>query len=453
MQSIRNTLILLAQRPDDWHSVWARYWDASNSMQCRHAYLWRNDASLLLTAGKPNQHTPLAGLPISVKDLFDVKDQVTRSGSQVTECGQPATRTAPAIQRLFDSGATQMGRTHMAEFAFSGIGTHPYHLQPAAWDGLYNQPPRGQADNVGRFIPGGSSSGAAISVASGSACAGIGTDTGGSIRIPAAFNGLVGYKPTTRLVPKDGCFPLSQTLDTACAITLTVDDAILIHEIMANRQVKLDARGLRDLRIGWVDHFFTDDLDHYTSTAITRSLNALSRAGAQIENIRLAPLAEISTLQEFGGITAIESYAIHRDWIREKAHLYDPRVLSRILRGEKAQAWQYLELLQRRQRWISAMQRAMLDYDILLSPTVATTSPQLALFAPHAKADDHFTKINALILRNTSIVNLLDGCAISVPCHHPDEMPVGLMVWSYAFNDDRMLASARHIEQVLRPRQ
>jgi Asp-tRNA(Asn)/Glu-tRNA(Gln) amidotransferase A subunit family amidase len=99
------------------------------------------------------------------------------------------------------------------------------------------------------------------------------------------------------------------------------------------------------------------------------------------------------------------------------------------------------------------MQRAMLDYDILLSPTVATTSPQLALFAPHAEADDHFTQINALILRNTSIVNLLDGCAISVPCHHPDEMPVGLMVWSYAFNDDRMLASARHIEQVLRPRQ
>jgi Asp-tRNA(Asn)/Glu-tRNA(Gln) amidotransferase A subunit family amidase len=219
---------------------------------------------------------------------------------------------------------------------------------------------------------------------------------------------------------------------------------------MANRRVTPDRLSLHDLRIGWVDHFFTDNLDQGTSTAIARSLSALSRAGGRIDDIRLAPLTDISTLQEFGGITAIESYTTHRDWIREKAHLYDPRVLSRIQRGEKALAWQYLELLERRRVWISAMKQTMLNYDILLSPTVAITSPPLAQFEPHPDADEHFIKTNALILRNTSTVNLLDGCAISIPCHQPDEMPVGLMVWSFACNDDRILASARLIEQALR---
>ena len=150
----------------------------------------------------------LAGLAVSVKDLFDVQDQVTTAGSIVLSDAAPARQDCPAVARLKSAGGVLIGRTNMSEFAFSGVGTNPH----------YGTPANAAATDVPR-IPGGSSSGAAVSVATGAAFIGLGSDTGGSIRIPAALNGIVGFKSTARLVPTGGAIPLSTTLDTVCALT------------------------------------------------------------------------------------------------------------------------------------------------------------------------------------------------------------------------------------------
>jgi aspartyl-tRNA(Asn)/glutamyl-tRNA(Gln) amidotransferase subunit A len=178
---------------------------------------------------------PLAGLPFSVKDLFDVQGQVTAAGSTGSwPTTHPLTADCPAVARLRAAGGSLMGRTHMVEFAFSGMGTNPHVATPAAWDGRHDRPV-GSPDAP--RVPGGSSSGAAVSVATGAAFIGLGSDTGGSIRIPAALNGIVGFKNTASRVPTAGAVPLSTTLDTVCALTRSVRDAILAHEILAARTV------------------------------------------------------------------------------------------------------------------------------------------------------------------------------------------------------------------------
>ena len=398
------------------------------------------ESSLALVAGLP---TPLAGLAVSIKDLFDVAGQVTAAGSLALADTPPATRDAPAVARLRAAGGTLIGRTHMVEFAFSGVGTNPHCPTPPAWDARFGRLPGPDR------VPGGSSSGAAVSVATGAAFVGLGSDTGGSIRIPAALNGLIGFKSTARLVPTGGAIPLSTTLDTVGAITRSVRDARLVHEILAARTVTRSPATLPLWRLAVPRTYFLDGLEAPVAQAFERTLKLLRQHGAQIEEIDLPETAELVPLQAKGNLSMAESYGWHRELLAAKGALYDPRVRHRIELGARMDVADYLQLLRKRQDWIARMEAAIAPYDALLSPTVPILAPTIASVAPGEERDAAFFQANALLLRNPSAVNFLDGCALSLPCHQQGELPVGLMVWHGALRDDTVLAISEQIEALL----
>lgn len=409
---------------------------AAGSPACRHAFLsTRFDAAqreALQASG------PLAGWPLSVKDLYDEAGEVTRAGSIALDGSAPASADAPAVARLRAAGAVVVGRTNMTEFAFSGVGVNPHYGTPA-----------NPADRAVARIPGGSSSGAAVSVAAGAATIGLGSDTGGSIRIPAALCGIVGFKNTARLVPTEGAFPLSTTLDTVCAMTPTVREAIVVHEVLAAREVLRDIRPLSGYRLAVATTQLLDGLDATVARAFERTLKLLREAGARVEEITLAPIQDLGNIQARGGFTAAESYTLHRDLLQRAGDRYDPRVRHRIERGAEMKAWEYIELHRARAAWIAAVERELAGYDAVLSPTVPIVAPPLADVAPGAERDEAFFRTNAALLRNTSVVNMLDGCALSLPCHVPGELPVGLMAWHGALKDDTILNLSQQIENLL----
>ena len=421
--------------------------DKAQSAACRHVFLSLTPENLLATATQAGPApSPLAGLPISVKDLFDIQGQVTAAGSLVLQDREAATKDAAAVERLRAAGGALMGRTNMVEFAFSGVGVNPHHGTPAAWDARTDQAV-GQSQQA--YIPGGSSSGAAVSVATGAAFIGLGSDTGGSIRIPAALNGIVGFKNTARLVPTAGALPLSTTLDTVCALTRTVRDTVLAHEILSNRQVPSSDKPLAGYRLAMVDTLMQDQMDAPVARAFERSLNILRLAGAHIEEIPLPELHDLGPMMSTGGFSPAESYAWHRELLTQQAAKYDPRVAYRIQRGASMLAHEYIDLLQARTRWIDRMSLALQNYDAVLSPTTPITGPQIREVAPGAERDAEFFRVNGLLLRNTSVVNTLDGCGISLPCHQAGDLPVGLMLWHGPMHDDTILQLALVIEPLL----
>ena len=426
-------------------------------ISCKHAFLRSmaedaHDASM----ASGLERLPLAGLAVSVKDLFDIAGQPTHAGSTVLAGSAPATSDAAAVARLRTAGALLMGRTNMTEFAFSGVGVNPHHGTPAAWDGRYQCQvlSRGAPSSC---IPGGSSSGAAVSVATGAAFVGLGSDTGGSIRIPAALNGIVGFKATASLVPSTGALPLSTSLDTVCALTRSVQDAIVVHEVLAARQVTIDTRPLKHLRFAVARTMFLDALEPEVAKAFERSLSQLAQAGAKIDEIELRQIRDLQQLQATGGFAAAEAYAWHRNLLRLAdegkagggAAQYDPRVRSRIERGAAMLAWEYIELGKERARWNKLIAKELQGFDAVLSPTVPILAPSIASLAPGVERDQAFFGANALLLRNASAVNMHDGCAISIPCHERGEMPVGLMLWHGAGRDDAILSHTLMAEQAL----
>jgi amidase/aspartyl-tRNA(Asn)/glutamyl-tRNA(Gln) amidotransferase subunit A len=381
---------------------------------------------------------PLAGLALSVKDLFDVQGQPTTAASRVLAQAAPATADCPAVSRLRAAGAALVGHTNMTEFAFSGVGINPHHgTPPNPVTAVLDARPR---------VPGGSSSGAAVSVATGAAWAALGSDTGGSIRIPAALQGLVGFKSTAALVPTQGAIPLSTTLDTACAITRSVRDAVLLHEVLAQRRVRPVGRPVSALRLAVPSTTLLDGLDADVAAAFERAVAVLRSAGAQIEDIPLPELSMLSAIQATGGFSAAESWAWHRTLLATREAEYDPRVAARIRRGERMSAADYIDLVRARREWIAQMAQATQGFDALLSPTVPIVAPPLHDLET---SDDAFFAANALLLRNPSVVNMLDGCALSLPCHRDGDMPVGLMVWSGPLADDTVLGASLAIESAL----
>ncbi|WP_253279318.1 amidase family protein, partial [Comamonas testosteroni] len=270
---------------------------------------------------------------------------------------------------------------------------------------------------------------------------------------------LVGFKSTARLVPTEGTVPLSPTLDTACAITRSVRDAVLLHEILAERKVTKDERSLSQWRLAVPRPLFFEQIEPAVRSAFERSIAKLQAGGAQIEWIDLPELEELDAINIIGGFSPTESYAWHRHHLQDpaKAALYDPRVRSRIERGASMSAADYLDLLAARKRWIARMESAIADYDALLSPTTPITAPTIASVAPangfdaaaDLRRDEEFFRVNGLLLRNTSVVNMLDGCALSLPCHNPNELPMGLMIWHAALHDDAILNISAGIEAAL----
>ena len=403
------------------------------SAACRHVYM--PDATTPARAPAVDDAQPLAGLPVSIKDLFDVQGQITAAGSKVLAGATAAVADSAAVVRLRSAGAALAGRTNMVEFAYSGIGINPHYGTPV-----------NPADSTLERIPGGSSSGAAVSVATGAAFVGLGSDTGGSIRIPAALCGIVGFKSTARLVPTTGVLPLSTSLDTVCALTRSVRDAVTVHAVLSARHIALAGKPLSSCRFAVSRTLMQDTMDSTVSNAFERSLKTLRQAGAQIEVIDLHEINDLAALNATGGLSAAESYAWHRTLIAEHADQYDPRVAMRILRGANMSAFEYINLIAARQQWIARMHERLHSFDAVVSPTVPTVAPTIASLI---NDDQEFFRINGLLLRNTAVVNMLDGCAISLPCHTPDQLPVGLMLWHAALHDDAILDLAQQVEATI----
>jgi aspartyl-tRNA(Asn)/glutamyl-tRNA(Gln) amidotransferase subunit A len=377
-----------------------------------------------------------AGIPISIKDLFDIQGQVSRAGSRALEDSPPAEADAPAVARLRRAGFVVIGRTNMTEFAYSGIGINPHYGTPkSAWQ-------RG----VGH-VPGGSSSGAAVSVVDRMAHGALGTDTGGSCRIPAAYNGIVGFKPTQRRVPLDGAVPLSFTLDSIGPLARSVACCAVLDAVLANETVTpLQPRPIRGMRLAVPTTVALDELDDATARTFERALEVLSRQGALIERIAVPEFLDVAQMNDKGGFAAAESYAWHRYLIASKGDVYDPRVSMRILRGKSLSAADYIDLMGARKSLIARAAARLAPYDALILPTTANTPPRIADLAD----DKAFTKANLLSLRNCTLINMIDGCAISLPAHREGEVPVGLMLAAAGGADRPIFELAAGMEVVIR---
>jgi aspartyl-tRNA(Asn)/glutamyl-tRNA(Gln) amidotransferase subunit A len=376
--------------------------------------------------------SPLAGLPVSIKDLFDVSGERTLAGSKALDDSPPAARDAPVVSRLRAAGAVLIGRTNMTEFAFSGVGINPHYGTPG-----------NPHDRL--LIPGGSSSGAAVSVSDGGAIIGIGTDTGGSVRIPAALCGIVGFKPTQKRIPRDGVTPLSTTLDSIGPLANSVACCAVADAVMAGEPpVVPPAIPVEALRLAVPQTHVIDGLEAEVATAFANACTTLSRAGARIADLPLSELPELSAINASGGFAPIEAYAWHKPLIERRGREYDPRVRIRIERASGMTAVEYIRLQTARADLIARVAARTSGFDALLMPTVAITAPPMAAF----ERDEDYWRINALLLRNTSVVNFLDCCAITVPIQTAGP-PVGLMIVGEHGADRKLLSLGLGIEQVM----
>ena len=387
-------------------------------------------------AARAAGHVPslLSGLPVSIKDLFDVKGQVTTAGSKALAGAAAAVTDAPLVTRLRDAGAVLVGRTNMSEFAFSGLGLNPHYGTPT-------NPLDAQR------VTGGSTSGGAVSVALDMAVAALGTDTGGSIRIPAAFCGLTGFKPSASRLTLAGAIPLSHALDSAGPLAHTVDCCAILDAILSGETLDTAALPLAGLRFGVTTHLIGTDVGQDVQQSFDNALRKLENAGALIERFSFPELLELPTINGGGGLVAAEAWAWHRQLLESSGAIYDQRVAMRIRRGSQQTAADYIDLLDARRRLIKSAQQRLRSFDAWLMPTVATVAP---LLSPLEKEDAAFFATNGLVLRNTSVINFLDGCALSIPCQEVDALPVGLSICGLNGQDARILQIGRAVEPVVR---
>ncbi|WP_144635702.1 amidase [Bordetella genomosp. 13] len=391
-------------------------------------------SDLMRQAGLPR--SPIDGLPVSIKDLFDVAGEATPAGSAVLRDAAPAAAHAVVVQRLLGAGAVLVGRTNMTEFAYSGLGINPHYGTPLnPWDRA-----------TGR-IPGGSSSGAAVSVTDGMASAAIGSDTGGSVRIPAALCGLTGFKPSAQRVPMDGVLPLSVNLDSLGPLAPTVRCCATMDAVLSGDAGPLpEPAALRGLRLAVPTTLALEGMDDHVAASFAATLTKLSEAGAQIDHVEISEFAQLGQINAKGGFTAAEAWAWHRDLIGRSADQYDPRVVSRIRRGQDITAADWIELMAARQAWIASVQRRIAGYDALVLPTVPVVAPAVSALV---ESDALYGSTNLLILRNPTLINFLDGCALSVPCHEAGSAPVGLMIAGANGADRRILSIGMAVEDLL----
>ena len=378
--------------------------------------------------------SPLAGIPVSIKNLCDVAGETTLSGSKALDDAPPAKADAPVVARLRASGAVIVGSTNMSEFAFSGVGFNPHYGTPG-----------NPADR--KRVPGGSSAGAAVSVADRMAVVALGTDTGGSVRIPAAVCGLVGFKPTARRVPIDGVIPLSTTLDSIGPLANSVEDCAIVDAIFAAEPIEVpEAAPLAGLRLAIPRQFVMDELEPVVAKAFERACKALAAKGVTIEHIDLPQLNELPVINAKGGFAASEAFAWHRKLIARRGKDYDPFVHPRVMRGKDMSAADYIDLLAARADLQKRVSAITANHDAVIMPTCAIAAPTLE----EVSTPEGFVKKNMLLLRNTTVGNFLDRCAISLPCHAAGELPVGFMLMGEAMADRRVLAMARSVAPVVR---
>ncbi|MEZ0169074.1 amidase [Microvirga sp. TS319] len=377
---------------------------------------------------------PLDGVLVSIKDLFDVAGEATVAGSLVLREAAPAARDALVLRRLRQAGAVILGKTNMVEFAFSGLGLNPHYGTP------------GNATDPLR-IPGGSSSGAGVAVAEGTSEISIGSDTGGSVRIPAALNGVVGFKPTTGRVPLDGAFPLSPSLDSIGPLARSVQDCAFADAIMAGEEPRApEPYRLAGLRIGVPRGRLFSRSEALVEEAFEKTLGRLSKAGAAIADHPIDDLLlAMRDTTAAASIASIEAAEVHADWLESRADEIDPRVHSWLVRSSAVPAPVYLRMMRRRRDLVAAMDRRLAPIDVLALPTTAITAP---LIAPLEADPNLYDATDGLILRNTQVANQFDLTAISLPLSI-GERPVGLMLMARHGGDRRLLDIAAGVEQAL----
>jgi aspartyl-tRNA(Asn)/glutamyl-tRNA(Gln) amidotransferase subunit A len=376
------------------------------------------------------------GSAVAVKDLFDVAGQTTWAGSMVLRDAPAAVADAPAVASLRRGGSVIVGKTNMTEFAYSGLGLNPHFGTPAN--------PYRRA--VQRRIPGGSSSGAAIAVTDGMADIGLGTDTGGSVRIPAALCGLVGWKPSARRISLAGVWPLAPTFDSVGVIARSVNVCIDTDAVLAEAMSMAAPPPLNRLRLARVRGYIETELDSEVADAYESAILRLARAGVQIVDLNIPSLERVP--RELPGVTmpTYEAFRTHEKLLAQCAEAYDPRVRYRLELGRRISAEEYAAAASVRKELQRAATDALQDFDAWLLPTVAIVAPPFAVF----DSDERYLAINRKVLRNASLINFLDGCAITLPCHEGDSPPVGLSIAGLQVRDARVLAIAKSLEPIVR---
>lgn len=378
--------------------------------------------------------SPLDGWLVSIKDLFDVAGETTTAGSTILRSGPPAAADAPTVAKLRRAGCVIVGKTNMSEFAFSGIGVNPHFGTP------------GNAADKSR-VPGGSSSGAGVSVAEGTVRMGLGSDTGGSIRVPASFNGCVGFKPTERRVSKAGAFPLSYTLDSIGPLARTVADCAASDAVLAGEEPwALTPFNVTGLRLAVPRGRLFADTEPEVSHAFEAAVQRLTRAGARVVDISIEPILQaFSDAAAKAPFVAMEAAGVHAEWLEERARDFDPRVLARIKAGAAASAGDYVRVFQIRKRLIGEMADRIADVDALILPTTPICAPRIAELLG---SDEAFWRANGLALRNTTVGNVFDFCGVSLPAPDARNLPVGFMMTAPAMHDRKLLRVAAAVERV-----
>ncbi|HXM82842.1 MAG TPA: amidase [Burkholderiales bacterium] len=381
------------------------------------------------------RRSPVDGLPVSLKDLFDVAGDVTRAGSKIRADAPPARVDAPAVARLRAAGAVILGRTNMVEFAFGGVGLNPHFGTP-----------RNPYDRKTGRVPGGSSSGAAVAQADGMCVMALGSDTRGSIRQPAALCGVAGFKPTARRVPREGAFPLSFTLDSVGPLANSAACCAMYDAILAGEPptplLQLASQGLRLLL---PRSSALEDLDPQVAKAFEDALARLSKAGMLVAEIRVPAFDRQAEYFKGGGLAGAEAYHIHRPYLERLAE-YDPRVGKRVLFGKDITGPDYVLINELRAAFIREIEALAAPFDAIVMPTAPCVAPTIA---EAERSDEDYFRWNFRIMRNTGLVNFFDGCAVTLPCHSRGAAPVGLMVCGTAGTDRRILAVAAAIEKTI----
>ena len=385
------------------------------------------DAAALDAARGSNQSLPLYGLTVSLKDLFDEAGKRTTAASKVLQEVEPARRDGEVVARLKAAGALMFGRTNMSEFAYSGVGINPHFGTPGC---IYDK----------SQVPGGSSSGAALSVAHGLCDIAMGTDTGGSVRIPAAVNGLYGFKPTQKSVSLEGIHPLSKSFDSAGPLAGSLDLVLKCMDVIRAEPVeKIELQ--RPLKLAIPEDTFTDDLDETVALAFHEAVHRLNNAGHEIHLVSFAELVALTTALRL--TVSAEAQALYKNNLSRVDAEVDPNVVARIHQSDDLTESDLKELALQRQQAVDLFRDRLTPYDALLAPTIKCERTNIT------RAETDFNVVNAAMLRNTTYINLVDGCAMTIPVPRDDMPPSALMICGAKGEDATVLAVSQVVDQQL----